>query len=224
MKSFLAPAAFACATGFGLWAGGCATPAPDAGEPAFAAPAPSDGTAARRAALLSGLRSNFPREFSDENPFGGLLRADEYEGSLDAGRAVEAFAAGEDLKALLFAQAAVGADPGNTARRSLLHQIAAKTGLTPDPEGELPRRALLAYELSAAGNAFFEERFGEALQRARRAILLDERSADAWKRKASAELALGDEARAKASYAQALALDPDDERLDRFLEGRGWKK
>lgn len=225
MPSSALRVAFGFALGLWIAAGGCAAPGV---EPRSAAPAaPADPAAdgrvgVRRSMLLQDLRTNFPADFSDANPLGGLLRADEYEGALDAGRAIEAFASGDDLKSLLFAQAAVGADPGNTARRSLLHWISKKTGVRPDPEGELPRRALLAYELSAAGGAFFEERFGEALQRARRAILLDESSAEAWKRKASAELALKDEGRARASYKKARELDPDDERLDRFLSERGW--
>lgn len=227
MRAVFLRMALGIVVGVVLGAGGCATvESSDTSELVQSAAAITDSndpTVKRRSGIFKELRTMSPEEFPKTNVFGSLLRGDEYGGALDAGRAVEAFAAGEGLKALLFAQASVGADPGNSARRTLLHLISTKSGIAPETDGELPRPALVSHELALANAAFFEERFGEALQRSRRALLLDEASVAGWKARASAELALGDEDRAKVSYARAVQLAPNDKRLVLFLKNRGWK-
>jgi hypothetical protein len=71
-----------------------------------------------------------------------------------AGTALEAYAAGEELKAVLFAQAALGADVGNGARRRLLHVLAAETGISFDPEGVLPPSGLVSTSSPGPGPFF----------------------------------------------------------------------
>ena len=150
------------------------------------------------------------------------LRSDEYGGSLQAGEAIEAYAAGEEQKALLMAQVALGSDPGNGARRRLLSAIEKNTGMKADPDGILPLEALVHLELQRAEEAFFSELFGAAVQACRRALILSPDSSEAWLRLGSAHYALGDEERARASYLRARELGPGDADLERFLETRGW--
>lgn len=157
-----------------------------------------------------------------KDPFAELLRIDGYSGPLMAGSAVEAFAQGRNLAAILFAQAAVGADPGNGSRRRLLSAISRATEIPADPEGLLPLEALIHLELKRADAAFFNEKFGEAIQHSRRVLLLDDSKTGAWLRLGSAHYALGERRRARRAYGTASLLDPQDKTLTRFMAERGW--
>lgn len=190
-------------------------PAPPSAAAALTAPAGDRSRAdARRTALLARL--------GDASALNELLRADDLDGPLLSGTALEAYAEGSELKAVLFAQAALGADLGNAARRKLLNILAAETGIPFDPEGVLPPAALVQHELSRAEAAFFEKRFGAAAQFCRRALLVSPEDSGAWTRLGSTYFAVGDETRARQAYAKALTLDPDDPTLTRFMTERGW--
>lgn len=211
-KALLPPILAACGA---LLLCACRT-APGAPSPAPHALEPAADPDSRRLDLLS--------QASGEE--GDLLQAavrhDDFGGSLQMGEAIEAYADGEELRSLLLAQAAVGADPGNGARRKLLETLEAKTGLTADPEGMLPLKALVHLELKRADEHFFGERFGAALQACRRALLLSPKEHEGWMRLGSTHYALGEMDRAKAAYLRARALDPKDAHLERFLLERGW--
>ncbi|MFH1726285.1 MAG: tetratricopeptide repeat protein [Elusimicrobiota bacterium] len=204
-------------------------PAPPANEPAAAKTAPLLKKAerdreenaplrkvnTRRSGLLAELGkldAPSPELYSDE---GG-------DGPLHAGLAIESFAAGENMKAVLYAQAALGADPGNGARRTLLRVLEKRTGIKADPDGVLPLHALVHHELRQASQAFFDRRFGAAIQACRRALLLAPDDSRAWTKLGSAQYALGNERRARTSLRKALELNPDDRSLSRFIEERGW--
>jgi tetratricopeptide (TPR) repeat protein len=191
-----------------------ATAARSPERPAAPALAETPRENARRSALLKRL--------GDASAFNDLLRADDLDGPLLAGVALEAYAQGEELKAVLFAQAALGADVGNGTRRRLLHVLAAETGIPFDPEGVLPPSGLVQHELARAETAFFDRRFGAAAQSCRRALLVAPENAAAWTRLGSSYYALGDEKRARQAYAKARALEPGDESLARFMSERGW--
>lgn len=157
-----------------------------------------------------------------EIPLAKLLKPDAFDGPIAAGNAIEAYANGENLRAVLFAHAALGADPGNKTRRRMLQVLIKKTGIPYDPHAILPMGSLIHQELSHAETAFFEERFGEAIQRCRRALLLNDRHAEAWVRLGSAHYAAGEPQRAKEAYRHALALKPNNQELRAFMLKRGW--
>ncbi|MBI2362142.1 MAG: tetratricopeptide repeat protein, partial [Elusimicrobia bacterium] len=188
---------------------------PPAEASAPAPPAPKTTDLRRRLILdrLGGMEA-----------FNELLRPDDLDGPLLAGNALEAFAQGSELRAVLLAQAALGADPGNGARRRLLKAVSEETGIAADPEGTLPLRALVQHELSRSEAAFFEGRYGPAVQACRRALLLDPDDAMAWLRLGSSYYALGDESRARAAWDRARRLKADDPALSRFLAERGWEQ
>ncbi|TBR20497.1 tetratricopeptide repeat protein [bacterium] len=187
---------------------------PSAPPPLVSRPKEHSRVDARRLALLARL--------GDPSALSDLLRPDDLDGPLLSGVAVEAYAEGLELKAVLFAQAALGADPGNAARRKLLNVLALDTGIPFDPDGVLPRAALVQHELTRAEAAFFERRFGAAAQFCRRALLVGPEDPEAWTRLGSSYYAVGDEERAKQAYAKARALRPGDEALARFLAEKGW--
>jgi len=153
------------------------------------------------------------KELTDDDSAGGVL----------ARSAVSAYLQKENLKAVLLAQAALGDDPGSEARRVLLIVLARRTGIDFDPEGVLPLAGLVQHELRKAETAFFDQRFGAAVQASRRALLLDPRDARGWQRLGSAQYALGMESEARAAYLRALELDPKDPHLRRFMDEKGWK-
>lgn len=177
-------------------------------------PAPAE-TASRRVDLL---RSAGISE-------AGLVQAlepDSYGGQRQAAEAIEAYASGEDLKALLLAQAAAGAEPGSGPRRRLLAGIEAKTGLASDPEGVLPLSGLVHLELRRAEEAFFAEKYGAAVQACRRVLLLEPGNAQAWTRLGSALYAVGDSVGANEAYRKALVFSPNDEELKAFMREKGY--
>jgi len=138
--------------------------------------------------------------------------------------ALDAYVRRQPLQAVLFAQAAVGEDPDNEARRLLLSALARRTGVDADPQGLLPLSVLVEYELRSAEDAFFDRRFGSAAQHCRRALLLEPGSAKAWQKLGSALYAQGEEAQAREAYRRALRADPRDERLHAFLQEKGWEQ
>lgn len=172
--------------------------------------------AERRRSLLKEIGAD------KEDPYLDLLRSDGYDGPLMAGRAIESYAEGRYLAAVLFAQAAVGADPGNGSRRRLLSAISKATKIPTDPEGLLPLEALVHRELKRADTAFFDEKFGAAIQHARRALLLDDSNNGGWLRLGSAHYAIGERRRARRAYKKASIIDPNDRQLSRFMKERGW--
>lgn len=195
----------------------CATPQTTrlAGSAAPVSPEESARVNARRAEILGHV--------GGAAALTELLRADDQDGPLLAGLALEAYASGAELKAVLFAQAALGADPGNGARRRFLQAVASATGIPFDPEGVLPPAALVQHELTRAETAFFDRRFGAAAQFCRRALLVAPEDVSAWTRLGSSLYAVGDEERAKQAYTKAAALKPGDETLTKFMAERGWR-
>lgn len=185
---------------------GCAAPQPKSAE---------KPSASRRVDLL---RSAGISEAELEQ----LLEPDSYGGETHAAEAIEAYTSGEELKALLLAQAAAGAEPGSGPRRRLLKGIEDKTGLKADPDGILPVSGLVHLELQHADEAFFAERYGAAVQSCRRALLLQPDNAEAFKRLGSAHYALQDAASAKEAYQKALELSPKDEELKAFMREKGY--
>lgn len=200
----------------------CRTPAPlpvaQSAPPEASAPAPQPlrKTDLRRLLIVERMGGT--------DALNELLRPDDLDGPMLAGTALESFAQGSELKAVLLAQAALGADPGNGARRRMLKALSEETGIPADPEGTLPLRALARHELSRAEGAFFEGRYGEAIQACRRALLLDAEEPTAWLRLGSSYYALGDETRARAAWDRARGLRPGDPALTRFLAERGWEQ
>lgn len=195
----------------------CAAPKTSRFAPTVTTPATE-----AKAARVNERRSALLKRIGDAAALSELLRADDLNGPLLAGIALESYAEGAELKAVLFAQAALGADPGNGMRRRFLHAVASETGIAFDPEGVLPPAALVQHELTRAETAFFDRRFGAAAQFCRRALLVAPEDVTAWTRLGSSLYAVGDEERARQAYVKARSLRPGDESLAKFMAERGW--
>jgi len=151
------------------------------------------------------------------------LLIDDRPGGGEARNSLFSYMEGDNMKAVLMAQAAVGADPDNETRQALLLTLSRATGISIDSDGLLPLPALVQYELRRAEVAFFDQRYGAAIQSSRRALLLDPKNSMAWQRLGSAHYALGQEKEAKEAYKRALELEPNDFHLRVFMAEKGWK-
>ncbi|HBL18656.1 MAG TPA: hypothetical protein DD417_18325 [Elusimicrobia bacterium] len=196
-------------------------PAVDGAALTEAAAAPA---AAERLRRMNSRRSELLDEVGGlDEAVPQLYRRDDQDGPSAAARAVEAYADEQSLESVLYAQAALGADPGNPARQRLLKVLEAKTGLPGDPDGILPLTALIQHERQKADQAFFDQRFGAALQACRKVLLLTPEDSRAWVRLGSIQFALGDLPRAEAAYRKARALDPKDAEVVVFMNEHGWQ-
>ncbi|MFA5139269.1 MAG: tetratricopeptide repeat protein [Elusimicrobiota bacterium] len=190
---------------------GCAQPQRKAAPPR---PAAADA-AARRVDLLRSAGIS-------EAELKRALELDPYGGEAQAAEAIEAYASGEELKAMLLAQAAAGAEPGSGPRRKLLKGLEEKTGIEADPAEILPLPGIVHLELQRAEEAFFAEKYGAAVQACRKALLLEPGNAQAWTRLGSAHHALGDAVSANEAYQKALVFSPKDDELRAFMKERGY--
>lgn len=137
-----------------------------------------------------------------------------------AHEAVVAYTEGRDLQAVLLASAAAGVDPGRETFRILLGALSQRTDIPAAPDELLPRAALVQLKLQRAEKAFYDKRYGEAARQCQEALWLDPGNVTAWVRLGSSRFASGERDKAREAYHRALALDPDNGEVRRFLESR----
>lgn len=138
-----------------------------------------------------------------------------------AGRAIEAFVEGRDMEAYLHAAVAVGEDPKTEVFRSLLRLIGSATGIRVSALDLLPRAELIEQKLQRSEREFFAGNYSNAARESQDVVWLDSRNALAWARLGSSWWAAGERAKAAQAFERALALDPEDAHLQRFLRAKG---
>lgn len=140
-----------------------------------------------------------------------------------AHEAMLAYVEGRDLKALLLAHAALGEDMrGNAVFEELLYVISDLSRIHVRRDEILPRRALINEKLKKTARAFYIQQFDTAARECEEIVLLDENSHLGWTRLGSAYHMLGDKDRARAAFAKALELRPDDRVTREFMRAQGW--
>lgn len=171
----------------------------------------------RLGAIVAGLKlAEIP---SRENLFApGPEQADA------ADEAVRAYMEGKDLKALLLAHAAYGANiRGAAVFEELLTLISDLANIAIRHAEILPKSAMIKHKLEVAGNSFYTGGFKIAAQECEEVLLLDDKNKLAWKRLGSAYFALGDTKEARRAYENVLKLDPADGSVLKFLQLQNWK-
>lgn len=138
-----------------------------------------------------------------------------------AQEAIAAFIAGRDVEALLLASASVGEDPQREGNRILLSSISKRTGLATPLDQLLPRAALVQRKLQLAERAVAEKRYGEAAKECQEAVWLDPKNLLAWIRLGSARWASGEPEKARQAFEEALALEPRNTEVQRFMQAKG---
>lgn len=138
-----------------------------------------------------------------------------------AERGVLAFVEGSDAEAILYASVAVGEDPKTEAFRSLLSLVERETGIHAASLDLVPREALVQRKLHRAEQEFFAGRYSNAARECQDVVWLDPTNAFAWTRLGSSWWKAGKREKATQAYQRALALDPDNARLRRFMRAKG---
>ena len=171
---------------------------------------------ARLAAIVKGLR------LKDTQGLEALFAADSEQAGV-AHEAVTAYVNGNDLKALLLAHAAWGADiRGEAVFEELLRTMAQLTRSPVRREEILPKTSLVKEKLRKAAKYFYTREFDLAANECEEAILLDEGNVVGWTRLGSAYFMMGDKEKAKGAYTRALELSPGDRVTRQFMEAQGW--
>lgn len=146
------------------------------------------------------------------------------EQAASAHEAVLAYVEGRDLKAMLLAHAAVGANPhGDPVFEELLNLLSGLTRLPIRREELLPKTALIKEKLKRAAKGFYVQQFDMAAKECEEVVLLDENNVMAWTRLGSAYYMSGNKSKARKAYEKALELNPNDNLTRQFMENQGWK-
>jgi len=134
---------------------------------------------------------------------------------------VEAYMSNEEDRAALLAHAAQGGAPRSVAYRRLLDAVTKLTGREKVRDEILPPARLIALKMKQAVDEVYRRQFARAAESLRASLWLDPGNALAWTRLGSAYFAMGDTQRAAAAYKKALEINPNDQKLRRFLESQG---
>jgi tetratricopeptide (TPR) repeat protein len=147
------------------------------------------------------------------------------EQSQAAGEAVSAYFDGKDMKAVLLAHAALGADPhGDPLFEELLYVLSDLTRIGVRRDEILPRTALVKEKLKRAAKGFYIQQFDMAARESEEVVLIDETNPMGWTRLGSAYYMLGDKAKARKAYEKVMELNPADEVTRKFMDSQGWKQ
>lgn len=171
----------------------------------------------RLAAVIAGLKlANIPAREQI------LLNGTE-QSSVGA-EAIAAYIEGKDLKGLLLAHAALGADMrGDAVFEELLYMMSDLVKIHVRREEILPKEALIKEKLRKAAKGFYIKQFDVAAKECEEVAVLDEENPVAWTRLGSAYYMLGDKEKAKKAYQKALELDPNDLVTGMFMDAQGWR-
>lgn len=140
-----------------------------------------------------------------------------------ARRAIKAYLDGEDRKAVLLAHQALGENPQGAVFEELLQSLSGLTSIPVRRDEVLPKDQLVLEKLNKSSAAFYAQKFKEAADECEGALLIDEKSAEAWIKLGSDYYALGDTARARQAYEKALELNPNDQVTLGFMKLQGWR-
>ena len=158
----------------------------------------------------------------DNRPWQEALVADDSANEL-VGKSVAAYLSGEDHRALLFAQASLGAVPRSDAHRAVFDFMQSRAGRRVPQEEILPLRDLAEYKDRKALNAFYRGEFDVARTEWGDAVVLVPDDSMLWTRLGSASIATGAVENARKAYQRALELDPKNKDVIDFMTVRGWR-
>jgi tetratricopeptide (TPR) repeat protein len=137
---------------------------------------------------------------------------------------ITAYIDGKDLKALLLAQAALGANiRGDAMFEELLYAVSDLVKIQVRRDEILPKNVLIKEKLRRSAKGFYIQQFDMAAKECEEVAVLDEENPVAWTRLGSAYYMMGDKEKAKAAYRKALELNPGDLVTREFMDRQGWK-
>ncbi len=171
----------------------------------------------RLAAVIAGLKLA-------DIPAREQLLSNRTEQSDTGAEAIAAYIDGKDLKSLLLAHAALGADiRGDAVFEELLYRMSDLVRIHVRREEIMPKEALIKEKLRKAAQGFYLKQFDAAAKECEEVAVLDEQNPVAWTRLGSAYYMLGDKEKAKRAYQKALEIDPNDKVTGKFMDAQGWR-
>ena len=144
------------------------------------------------------------------------------EQALMAQTALSSYMDAQELKSMLFAHAAAGANIKAAAFEELLKLLSGLTRLPVRQDEVLPRVTLVNEKMRKADLNFQVMKFDLAAKECEEILLLDELNLLTRIRLGSAYYAIGDEKRAREAYETALELDPSNGAVLEFMKMKGW--
>ncbi|MBI4801426.1 MAG: tetratricopeptide repeat protein [Elusimicrobia bacterium] len=138
--------------------------------------------------------------------------------------ALTAYMDAQELKSMLYAHAAAGADIREAAFEEFLKLLSGLTGLPVRQDEILPRLTLINEKMRKADLNFQVMKFDLAAKECEEVLLLDEHNLLTRIRLGSAYFAIGDLKRAREAYETALELDPGNTAVLEFMKLKGWEK
>lgn len=171
----------------------------------------------RLSAVIAGLRLA-------DTPARERVLSKDTEQSNTGVEAINSYIENKDLKALLLAQASLGANiRGDAMFEELLYVISDLVKIQVRRDEILPRSALIKEKLRRAARGFYIQQFDLAAKECEEVSLLDEANPVAWTRLGSAYYMMGDKEKARAAYRKALELNPNDLVTREFMGRQGWE-
>lgn len=171
----------------------------------------------RLAAVIAGLRLA-------DIPAREQTLSKETEQSNVGAEAIASYIESKDLKALLLAHAALGANiRGDAMFEELLYIMSDLVKIQVRRDEILPKNVLIKEKLRRAAKGFYIQQFDTAAKECEEVAVLDEANPVAWTRLGSAYYMMGDKEKAKKAYRKALELNPNDLITKEFMASQGWK-
>ena len=153
-----------------------------------------------------------------------LTLSKDAEQSNTGAEAIAAYLEGRDLRAILLAHAALGANMrGDAMFEELLYIMSDLVKIHVRRDEILPKEALIKEKLRKAAKGFYMKLFDVAARECEEVAVLDEENPVAWTRLGSAYFMLGDKEKAKKAYRKALEIDPNDMVTGKFMDAQGWR-
>ncbi|OGR81795.1 MAG: hypothetical protein A2X32_09950 [Elusimicrobia bacterium GWC2_64_44] len=138
--------------------------------------------------------------------------------------AIAAYIEGKDLRALLLAHAALGANMrGDPMFEELLYVMSDLVKIHVRRDEILPKESLIKEKLRKAAKGFYIQQFDAAAKECEEVSVLDEQNPVVWTRLGSAYYMMGDKEKAKQAYQKAMELKPDDQVTKKFMDAQGWQ-
>lgn len=181
----------------------------------------SEGKWGERYRRMSGMVEKLNLKYNAEKA--GMFAANT-EQALMAQAALTAYMDAQELKSMLFAHAAAGANLKEAAFEEFLNLLSGLTKLPVRQDEVLPRLTLINEKMRKADLNFQMMKFDLAAKECEEILLLDETNLLTRIRLGSAYFAIGDERRAREAYDGVLQLDPNNAEVLEFMKLKGWER
>jgi|GEM_PF-1481003 len=158
----------------------------------------------------------------DTQPAKERIFASQGEQTALAHAAVIAYLNGLELRSIVLAHCALGANTKNAIFEELLMVLSQFTGQPVRKDEILSKNAFVQHKLKRSLLDFNARKFEVAIRELQELLIIDENNTLALTRLGSSYYAIGDMDKARATYEAVLKLNPDDRSVRSFMNLKGW--